>query len=46
MFVVGELSVGHSEPSLFKVFLAKTFSPLGTFLHLPAGTQTRLRFKL
>lgn len=35
MFVVGELPVGHSEPSLFKISFAKTFSPLGTFLNLP-----------
>lgn len=35
MFVVGELPVRHSEPSLFKVFLAKAFPPLGTFLYLP-----------
>lgn len=35
MFVVGQLSVGHSEPSLLKISLAKAFSPLATFLHFP-----------
>lgn len=33
MFSVGELPVGHTEPPLFKVFLAKSFSPLGSFLY-------------
>lgn len=40
MFVVGELPVGNSEPSLFKVFLAKAFSPLGTFLYFPLKKDT------
>lgn len=35
MFVVGELPVGHSEPSLFEVFLSKSFFPLATFVHFP-----------
>lgn len=42
MFVVGELPVGHSEPSLFKVFLAKAFSPLGAFLYLPIERKKRV----
>lgn len=35
VFVVGELLVGHSEPSLFEVFLAKALFPLSTFLYFP-----------
>lgn len=47
MFVVGELPVGHSEPSLLEVSLAQAFSSLSTFLYLPMNghTHTGLRLK-
>lgn len=35
VFVIRQLSVGDSEPSLLKVFLAEALSPLGTFLNFP-----------
>lgn len=40
MFVVGELPVGDSEPSLLEVFLTKTFSALSPFLYLPVRKES------
>lgn len=39
VFVVGELLVGHSEPSLFEVLLAEPLFPLSAFLYFPKGEQ-------
>ncbi len=45
MFVIGELPVGHSEPSLFKVSFAKAFSPLGAFLYLSVKNTNNTEVK-